>query len=165
VAVRPIRAAPALRKTLREVGVRAHLEDGLQRIVTGTNLGAGVDGVIQAVPAGKLWVVQSLNIILTTDVNAASRLVVLQRDDATTLYGHTPGAATQPASNTIRYVWARGMGYPSAVGVSPDRLLIQSMDGEEQQFGGYQYRIDVVNIQVGDDLVVPVFLAHEFGLV
>jgi hypothetical protein len=165
VGVQPVRASPALRRTLREVGVRAHLEDGLQRIVSGVNLGAGVDGVIQTIPAGKLWVVRNLAIVVVCDVNAATRLVALQRDDASTMYGWDPTGATQTASQTVRYIFARGVGYANAVGTSPDRFVTQALHGEEEQFGGYNYRIDIVNIQVGDDAAAPLILAHEFDLI
>ena len=81
------------------------LRGGVLKVVTGIDPAAGSE-VTDAVPAGKLWLVYGVQVVLVTDANAANRTVELTWDDGTDVYGRTASQITHAASLTRTYVWS-----------------------------------------------------------
>lgn len=89
---------------------------GAVRVITGTQPGAGVE-VTETVPAGARWQVLSFLGRFQTSAAVAARVPGLLIDDgANILFGGGPNS-NQPASQTVKHIWA------------PGNTMVTSIDG------------------------------------
>lgn len=82
------------------------------QVVIGTDPAAG-DEIVETVPAGELWIVQSVVFQLVTDATAPVRAVALVFDDGANVHTRMPAATTQAASLTIIYTF-----FPTAAAIN-----------------------------------------------
>ena len=117
--------------------------------------------ISQPVPGSRVYRLLSVQVTLATSATVANRVPVLtflDGDNAEWL--RVPAAGSQAASLTDVWTWFAGLGteYTSAAGGQllplPD-LLIPS---------GFSLKVDVVNIDVGDQLSSGRFFWEEFPI-
>jgi hypothetical protein len=95
------------------------------------------------------WRLVSARFVLTSDANAANRFVSVDYcDPEGTAWIRNPAAVVQPAAIAQEYDFAQRALAVSGIAGQPDfAALARSFIP-----GGWQYRINVANVQVGDQL-------------
>lgn len=129
---------------------------GVLRSITGTNPAAGAQ-ISEAVPTGARWRFKSLLASLVTDANAATREVVLQFDDGTTVYAEFPATQTQITGLTRRYYFGDQRPFAAlqqyaTIPVDVPEIVLAA---------GHRMRTVIQNGQVGDDWAAPQYLVEE----
>lgn len=131
---------------------RAQLLPFEPEVVVGSDPAAGVE-ISVTVPAGEIWLLESLIVTLVTDATVTNRYVSLAFDDGTTEYGRVIVAAAQAESLTMRKSFLRGLGSENTgvltIGSQaslPDFALLP----------GHRIRSITTNLQAGDNFGAPV---------
>lgn len=130
---------------------------GAIRSIAGSNPAANTE-IVETVPAGARWRLQSIRFALTTDATAANREVAITFDDGTTVYAEAHSGANQAASLTRQYTAARvGVRGAAATGTGiliaiPDLVLP----------AGHRISTATTNRQATDDFGAPQLLVEEW---
>jgi len=130
---------------------------GRLRSITGTDPAANVQ-ISETVPAGARWRVVLMEMLLTTDANAANRSISLVIDDGVNPLAQVSDNSVQAASLTHTYV-AGAWGQIAAFGGSLHALVIPDMLTLP---AGSRLRTTVGSFQVGDNWAAPQMLVEEF---
>lgn len=107
--------------------------------------GAGID---ITVPPNESWRLRAMRFILTTDANAADRLVRMLFDNGTVAFFGVSGVAVQAASLVRAYNFGAELGYEK------NDAVVDFIQGLPTMFfdPGWRIRITVNNLQVGDQI-------------
>lgn len=130
-------------------------------VYTGTDPAANTE-VLETVPAGKVWVLQTLTFTFVADANVATRRMVLIID--------TGGGG----SNVYRIEASGSQAAGTSVNYTGDATQSRrgELDGNTEVYGltsqplgaGMRIRTTTTNIQVGDNYGVPVFSVLEYDV-
>lgn len=129
---------------------------GELKIVTGADPAAGAE-VLVTVPAGKRWLLRSIEVQLVTDATVANRRVRFLFDDGTTEFCRVAAFTDQTASQTFEYVAAPvgGLEYSrSGVFLVPIPPLMLGP--------GHRVQTSTNGIVAGDDFGAPALLVQEW---
>lgn len=102
------------------------------------------------VNANARWQLLFIGFLLTTDVNAATRLINMHGFDGTDIIYNAMPSATQTASLNIRYHFNTGIGRSTTGGSSANQII--SINADFLLNLGDSIRTTITNIQVGDQI-------------
>lgn len=129
---------------------------GALRSVTGTDPAANTE-ISETVPTGARWRPRSIRFVLVTDANAANREVALVLDDGTNAYARIASGATQVASLTHGYTFARG-----AQKIAPGVALAHALPMPDViMLAGHRIATATTAIQATDNYGAPQLLVEE----
>lgn len=145
-------------ETTRTLGSPIDLARAEQLTVRESNPAAGATSVRRRVAGGFVERLELLFLRFVTDANAATRVVSLelQTPDNLTM-GRFVALATQTASNTVEYTWARGVGESR----STDSQRTQVFPELYLQ-PGFSFLIVLDNAQAGDQVSQLTFTLTRF---
>lgn len=131
---------------------------GTFKIYTCTDPAANTE-VTCTVPAGRIWRVISLRVVLVTDANVANRIPSFTIDDGTTVFYQTTSISAQAASLTWNYNFDAVENAPVVNGTTahlpmPFRLLLGP---------GYRIKTSTAAIAATDNYGAPVVFVEEWG--
>lgn len=130
---------------------------GVQRSITGTNPGLGVE-VSETVPTNVRWRLKSLRVQLVNDATVASRAVSLEITDGTNTVAKFGAANAQTAGTTWTYTFADvGTNIASIsdqilIGIQSDLILLE----------GYTIKTSTNGLQAGDNFGAPQYVIEEW---
>lgn len=127
------------------------------RSITGTTPAAGAD-ISETVPAGAVWQLNSIRIILVNSVAVANRNMVLTIDDGTNVLIEIVDELVATANGSFFYDYACGMPAASLLGTRayfplPIPFTLSS---------GYRIRTVTNGIQAGDQFSAPQYQVEEW---
>lgn len=131
---------------------------GRIRSFSGTNPAANTE-ISETVPTNTIWRVLGIRITLVTDANVANRRVVLITDDGSDILFEIEVGATQAASITRSY------GFAKALGNTQTSFTINDINSVYPAFfltEGFRIRTSTNNFQVGDNFGAPRLLVEEW---
>jgi len=124
------------------------------RTYAGTNPGAGNNYSI-GLPQNAFHQILQVQCLLTTDANAANRVVVCGGGASGTNRFLAVAPAVQTASTAVLYSFQQGV---APLDMSTNGLVMTSPIGDYFiMHGGFTLNIDVVNIQVGDAITAILY--------
>lgn len=131
---------------------------GLVIGITGTNPAANTE-ISETVPANRFWKIHGILYTLVTDANAATREVLLEIGDGSSLLHSLIPFATQTQGLTRVYSWVpagtslSGSHQTSIAGMLPLDLLLPE---------GFTIVTNTANRQVGDDFSAPLLYVEQW---
>lgn len=131
---------------------------GIIRTITGTDPAAGAD-ISETVPTGARWNLLAMRAQLVTDATAANRRALFRLTDGTTPFSQVRSELVQTASQTITYVWQRGV--PS-LNSSDDGFAMVQMPDLPTLGAGFIILSATVNLQAADNWAAPILIVEEW---
>lgn len=130
---------------------------GAIRSITGTNPAPGAE-IIETVPTGARWRVQSMQTRLVTSATVGTRQPRLRADDGVTTFAAMPQWLTQAASLTRDYAWLSGAPNTAVVESGLGAMGIPSF----RLLAGHRLRTETVGFDADDDWAAPQLLVEEW---
>lgn len=120
---------------------------GFIRVISLGDPAAGSDYAAEVVPAGALWIVKGFKGTLVADGTGANRGPSVDYSDGTDLFGGSTTNQVHTASETTIY---RGVSPGTSISESTGKGCNLAL-GEVPLPAGYEFQINTLNLQAGDD--------------
>jgi len=131
--------------------------------VSGADPAAGVE-VSQTVPAGMIWELISVSVVLVQGITDQPQPMLTIDDGGTNVIFESFGSTTfQAVSTTCRYTWAADLVMTGQVGATTNVHSIAPLPEELLLKGGYRIRTTTIGLTATGNYGVPSFYVVQYN--